>query len=66
MESIIVPIVVAVIGGPIVVLLSKVRSENTSQHAEARTLLRQVAHKVDQVGTKLDEHIGWHKGKKES
>jgi len=66
MESIIVPIVVAVIGGPIVVLLSKVRSENSSQHAEARTLLRQVAHKVDKVGTKLDEHIGWHKGKKES
>jgi hypothetical protein len=66
MESIIVPIVVAVIGGPIVVLLNKVRSENTSQHAEARTLLRQVAHKVDKVGTKLDEHIGWHKGKKES
>lgn len=62
MESIIVPIVVAVIGGPIVVLLSKVRSENTSQHAEARTLLRQVATKVDKVGTKLDEHIGWHKG----
>jgi len=62
-ESIIVPIVVAVIGGPIVVLLSKVRSENTSQHAEARTLLRQVASKVDKVGTKLDEHIGWHKGR---
>lgn len=63
MESIIVPIVVAVIGGPIVVLLSKVRSENTSQHAEARSLLRQVATKVDKVGTKLDEHIGWHKGR---
>ena len=63
MESIIVPIIVAVIGGPIVVFLSKVRSENTSQHAEARTLLRQVATKVDKVGTKLDEHIGWHKGR---
>lgn len=63
MESIIVPIVVAVIGGPIVVLLSKVRSENSSQHAEARTLLKQVATKVDKVGTKLDEHIGWHKGR---
>jgi len=62
-ESIIVPIVVAVIGGPIMVLLSKVRSENTSQHAEARTLLRQVVTKVDKVGTKLDEHIGWHKGR---
>ena len=63
METVIVPIIVALIGGPIVVLLNKVRSENTSQHAEARTLLRQVATKVDKVGTKLDEHIGWHKGR---
>lgn len=63
MENIIVPIVVALIGGPIVVLLSKVRSENTSQHSEAKTLLQQVAHKVDKVGSKLDEHIGWHKGR---
>jgi len=65
METVIVPIVVALIGGPIVVLLSKVRSENTSQHAEARSLLRQVAHKVDVVATKIDGHIGWHEGKKD-
>jgi len=26
-------------------------------------LLQKVADKVDNVGTKLDEHIGWHKGK---
>ena len=63
MEAVIVPIVVALITGPVVVVLNKLRSENTSQHAEARTLLHQVAHKVDKVGTKLDEHIGWHKGK---
>ena len=66
MESVIVPIVVALIGGPIVVLLNKVRSENTSQHAEARSLLHEVAHKVDKVATKIDGHIGWHEGKKES
>lgn len=65
METVIVPIVVALIGGPIVVLLNKVRSENTSQHAEARSLLREVAHKVDRVATKIDGHIGWHEGKKE-
>ena len=63
MESIIVPIVVAIIGGPIVVVLNKLRSENTTQHAESRDLLQQVANKVDKVGSKLDEHIGWHKGK---
>lgn len=63
MEAIIVPILVAVITGPVVVVLNKLRSENTSQHAESRVLLQKVADKVDNVGTKLDEHIGWHKGK---
>jgi len=63
MEAVIVPIVVALITGPVVVVLNKLRSENTDQHAESRDLLQQVANKVDNVGTKLDEHIGWHKGK---
>jgi hypothetical protein len=63
MEAILVPILVAVITGPMVVILNKLRSENTSQHAESRDLLQQVADKVDNVDTKLDEHIGWHKGK---
>lgn len=63
MEAILVPIIVAVITGPAVVVLNRLRSENTSQHAESRDLLQKVADKVDSVGTKLDEHIGWHKGK---
>jgi hypothetical protein len=56
---------VAIISGPIVVVLQKLRKENSEQHAEGRVLLRNVAHKVDKIGTKLDEHIGWHKGKEE-
>ena len=63
MEAVIVPIVVALITGPVVVLVSMMRKENTEQHSEAIQLLRQVASKVDKVGSKLDEHIGWHKGK---
>lgn len=63
MESVWVPIAVAVIGGPVVVLLQKLRRENTKQHGESRQLLERVANKVDSVGTKLDEHIGWHKGR---
>jgi len=62
-ETVIVPIVVALITGPVVVLINMLRKENTQQHAEARTLLKQVASKVDKVGSKLDEHIGWHKGR---
>ena len=56
----IVPIVVAVIGGPLVVVVQKLRDENTSQHAEARALLHRVADKVDKVDDKLDGHIAWH------
>lgn len=63
MEAIIVPIVVALITGPVVVVLNKLRSENTEQHAESRDLLQRVADKVDKVGSKLDKHIGWHEGK---
>ncbi len=65
METIIVPIVIAIISGPIVVIMSKLRSENSSQHAEARSLLRDIGGKVDRVASKLDEHIGWHNGKED-
>lgn len=52
--------------GPVVVVLQKLRKENTDQHAEARILLRTIGNKVDKVGSKLDQHIGWHDGKKDS
>jgi len=55
-----VPIIVAVIGGPLVVVVQKLRNENTSQHAESRDLLHKVAYKVDMVDQKLDGHIDWH------
>ena len=63
MQSWFVPIVVAVIGGPLMVLMQLLRKENTNQHAEGRELLREVIDKVDRVGTKIDGHIGWHEGK---
>jgi hypothetical protein len=55
-----VPIIVAIIGGPLVVVVQKLRKENSSQHAEARQLLNLVASKVDKVDSKLDGHIDWH------
>lgn len=55
-----VPIVVAIITGPVVVILQKLRSENTSQHAESRSLLEHMVVKVDKVHDKLDEHIRSH------
>ena len=55
-----VPVIVAVIGGPIVVLLQQLRKENTEQHSESRALLERVADRVDKVDEKLDGHIDWH------
>jgi transcription termination factor NusB len=59
MEALI-PIIVAIIGGPVVVILQKLRKENTSQHAESRQLLNIVVDKVEKVDNKLDGHITWH------
>jgi hypothetical protein len=52
--------------GPIVVILQLLRRENTDQHAEGRTLLRLIGDKVDEVGSKIDAHIGWHEGIEDS
>ena len=65
MAEIWVPIVVALIMGPVVVILQKLRKENTDQHAEGRILLKVIGNKVDKIGSKLDNHIGWHEGVKE-
>jgi hypothetical protein len=58
-----VPIAVAVITGPVVVILQLLRRENSNQHAEGRELLNRAIDKIDEVGTKIDGHIGWHEGK---
>lgn len=62
MAEIWVPIVVALIMGPVVVILQKLRKENTEQHAEGRILLKMIGTKVDKIGSRLDNHIGWHEG----
>ena len=58
-----VPIAVAVITGPVVVILQLLRRENSVHHAEGRDLLNRAIDKIDEVGTKIDGHIGWHEGK---
>jgi len=64
-ENWFVPILVAIIGGPIMFLLSLLRKENKNQHLEGRELVKEVIEKVDKIGTKIDGHIGWHKGKED-
>ena len=65
MAQIWVPLAAAIITGPLVVVLQKLRKENTEQHTEGRILLRTIGNKVDKIGGKLDHHIGWHEGQKE-
>lgn len=65
MEMVWVPIVVAIISGPLVVVLQRLRKENTQQHEEGRILLKMIGSKVDKIGSKLDNHIGWHEGQKD-
>jgi len=66
LSSVWVPIIVAVIMGPVVVILQKLRKENTDQHNQGQVLLRVIGTKVDKIGSKLDNHIGWHEGQKDS
>jgi hypothetical protein len=60
-----VPVLVALIMGPVVVVLQRLRKENTGHDDGVRTLLRLIGDKVDKVGGKIDNHIGWHDGVKE-
>ena len=56
----VVAIVVAVITGPIVVLLQMLRKENTQQHGESRELLHHMVIKVDDINENLNTHIKEH------
>lgn len=51
-----VPILVAVIGGPLVVLVQQFRRESSDQHGV-------LAGKIDKIDQKLDNHIEWHLSK---
>ena len=59
-----VPIAVALIGGPLVVVLQKFRNENREDHAVVKDLLDKIDGKVDKVDSKVDQHIQWHLGRK--
>lgn len=52
----VVPILVAVIGGPLVVLVQQFRRESSDQHGV-------LAGKIDKIDQKLDNHIEWHLSK---
>jgi cytochrome c-type biogenesis protein CcmH/NrfF len=58
-----VPIVVAVIGGPLMWGLTKFDKRNTQQHAANMTVLHEIREDVKEVKGELKDHIYWHLGK---
>ena len=67
MEAIVVPIIVALIGVPMMWLLRRLEKSNTSQHdANMRELSRvarsveRVDEKMDRLDQRIDAHLEWH------
>lgn len=54
------PVLVAVIGGPLMWFLTRFDRRNTLQHAENKEVLERIEKKVERVDVRLDEHINWH------
>lgn len=60
MSAVWVPVIVAVIGGPLMWLLSRFDRRNTQQHNANMKVLTRIESKVDKVDERLDSHIDWH------
>lgn len=54
MEVWLVPILVALIGGPLMWFLHRFDRRNTEQHGQNMTVLKRIESQVDKVDTKVD------------
>lgn len=55
-----VPIMVAVIGGPIVAMIHRFDKRNTQQHGENQQVLNRIEGKIERLDQRVDDHISWH------
>jgi hypothetical protein len=60
MEVIWVPVLVALIGGPLMWLLARFDRRNTEQHGANMQVLHRIEQKVDTVDNRLYEHVKDH------
>ena len=60
MEAMWVPVIVALIGGPVMWFLARFDKRNTEQHGANMQVLTRIETKVDKVDERLDSHIDWH------
>lgn len=54
------PVVVALIGGPVMWFLTRFDRRNTEQHGENQRVLNRIENKVDRLDGRIDSHIDWH------
>jgi len=59
-ETVWVPVVVALIGGPVMWFLTRFDRRNTEQHGENQRVLNRIENKVDRLDGRIDSHIDWH------
>lgn len=60
MEAVWVPIVVALIGGPIMWFLNRLDKRNTEQHGRSMEMLTETRDLAKNAVEKIDKHISWH------
>jgi hypothetical protein len=60
MSAIYVPIVVALIAGPLMWLLNRFDKRNTDQHSHNMRVLNEIKDDVREVRSDLKNHIDWH------
>jgi len=59
-EVVVVPIAVALIGGPLMWLLRRFDKRNTAQHEGNMSVLTRIEHKMDKLDDRIHHHISWH------
>lgn len=65
MEAVWVPIVVALIGGPVMWFLTRLDRRNTEQHGRSMEMLTETRDLAKSAVEKIDAHITWHVHKPE-
>jgi len=65
MEAFLGPVLVALIGGPVMFFLHRFDRRNTSQHDNNMGVLTNIEKKVDRLDERMDDHFEWHMTKKD-
>ncbi len=60
MEAVWVPVLVALIGGPVMWFLARFDRRNTEQHGENQKVLTRIEGKIERLDQRVDDHITWH------